>query len=314
MLLHRIKIWLRNKSSERAIMHKLYSEISRGKSFITRILPDELYIRMHYRLSIGRKLNLDNPVTYTEKVQWLKLYDRKPLYTQLADKIEVKKYVESRIGKEHIVPTYGVWDKFDDIDFDALPDSFVLKCNHDCGSVVLVKDKNSFNKEEARKKLNRALKRNYYWGGREWQYKNIPPKIFAEKLLEDETQNAEKGITDYKVFCFNGHAKLVEVVRGRYENLTQDYYDVQWTKTTIFNPQDKTSEDIIPRPVFLKEMIELSELLSSGITLIRVDWFHINGALFSGEMTLYEGGGFDEFGSYEQDKYLGGLISLPSLH
>lgn len=313
MILHRIKKWLQNKSSESVVMHKIYLELSMVKSFIARILPDELYIRLHYRASIGRKLNLDNPVTYTEKVQWLKLYDRRPLYTQLADKIEVKKYVESRIGKEHIVPTYGVWDNFDDIDFHMLPDSFVLKCNHDCGSVIIVKDKNTFNKQEARKKLNRALKRNYYWGGREWQYKNIPPKIFAEKLLEDESQKAEKGITDYKVFCFNGIAKLILVIRGRFEDVCyEDFYDSSWHKTHITQPRCANSNDVLPKPAFFEQMIKMSEVLAKGMPLIRVDWFYINNALLSGEMTLYDGDGFDEFGSYEQDKYLGDFIILPS--
>lgn len=176
-----------------------------------RFIPDKQYLQIMYRLRMGKKLNLDNPVTFNEKIQWLKLYDRKPIYTTMVDKYEAKKYVADIIGEEYIIPTLGIWDKFDDINFDLLPNQFVLKCTHDSGGLVIVKDKSQMDKAAARKKIEKSLKTNFFWVGREWPYKNVKPRIIAEKYMEDSNDD----LRDYKYFVFNGIAKALFVASDR---------------------------------------------------------------------------------------------------
>lgn len=185
-------------------------------------IPDDTYLRLAYRIRMGKKLNLDHPRTFNEKLQWLKLYDRKPEYTTMVDKYEAKQWVASRIGEEYIIPTLGIWDHFDEIDFDALPNQFVLKCTHDSGGLVICRNKATLDKEKAKKKLDHCLRNNYFWGMREWPYKNVKPRIIAEKYMEDSAGRAEllddkstyNGLTDYKFFCINGKPRFVYVSRG----------------------------------------------------------------------------------------------------
>ena len=164
-----------------------------------KFMSDEAYLKFMYKLKMKRKLNLSDPQTFNEKLQWLKIYDRKPEYTTMVDKYEAKKYVADIIGEEYIIPTLGVWDRFEDIDFDELPDQFVLKCTHDSGGLVICRDKSKLDLKAAKKKINKSLKRNYYWIGREWPYKNVRPRIIAEKFMTDPTSD---DLQDYKFFFF----------------------------------------------------------------------------------------------------------------
>ena len=185
-----------------------------------KFIPDKLWIQMKY-LKWFRKLpNLKNPETFNEKLQWLKLHDRKPEYTKMVDKCEAKKLVAAIIGEEHVIPTLGVWDRFEDIDFDALPDQFVLKCTHDCGGLAICRDKSTFDFNAAKKKIEKSLKRNYYYECREWPYKNVKPRILAEAYMEDGV--SQKGLTDYKFFCFSGEAKFIYVSRGLEDHATAE--------------------------------------------------------------------------------------------
>ncbi|MCX7883741.1 MAG: glycosyl transferase [Caloramator sp.] len=254
------------------------------------------------------RLDLQNPKTFNEKLQWLKLYDRNPLYTKLVDKYEVRKYIAETIGEEYLVPLIGVWDKFEEIHFNKLPNQFVLKCTHDSGGVVICKDKNNFDIEKARKKINKALKRNYYYYGREWPYKNVKPRIICEEFISDKETTPD----DYKVLCFNGKAKLIEVHIDRFGNHKQDFYDIKWNKTKI-SQGNINSNYFYEKPKLLEKMLELSEILANNMYHIRIDWFMINDKLYFGEITFFDGSGFDPFDNIEDDYLLGSWIDLPKV-
>ena len=272
-------------------------------------LEDEQYVKLQFRAQVGKWPNLKNPETFNEKLQWLKLHDRKPIYTTMVDKYAVKKYVADLIGEEYIIPTLGVWDKFEDIDFDALPNQFVLKCTHDSGGLVICRDKDSLDKRKAKEKIERSLKRNYYWSGREWPYKDVKPRIIAEQYMKDDGEKEE--LSDYKVLCFNGEPKLIEVHRGRFGGgHTQDIYDLSWKKTKYYQPDVPTSDEVMDKPVFAEEMISLSRKLSDGIPHVRVDWYYTNEHLYFSELTFYDGSGFDPFMD-NQDLEIGSWLVLP---
>lgn len=233
-------------------------------------MNDEEYLKKLFKCHMKRELNLDNPQTFNEKLQWLKLYDRKPEYTTMVDKYAVKKYVADVIGEEYIIPTLGVWNHFDEIDFDKLPNQFVLKCTHDSGGIVICTDKSNLDLKAAKKKIEKCLKRNYYWSSREWPYKNVKPRIIAEKYMSDE---GKEELSDYKVLCFNGEPKIVEVHNGRFNGQhTQDCYDEFWNKTDIEQYDLPKTDEIMPKPAFLEEMLHLSKLLSKDLIHVRVDW------------------------------------------
>lgn len=266
-----------------------------------RRLPDDIYLKHLFKARLGYDLNLDDPQTFNEKLQWLKLYDRKPEYTTMVDKYAAKKYVADKIGEQYIIPTLGVWKQFDDIDFGKLPDQFVLKCTHDSHSIVICKDKSKLDIKAARKKLTRSLKRNYYWA-REWTYKNVPPQILAEKYMGDD-------LNDYKLMCFNGKVKCSFVCSERSNGLRVTFFDNNWNKLP-FERHYPASEKVILKPEKYDEMIALSEKLSGGIPFVRVDFYEINGQIYFGELTFYPGAGFEEFSPHDADYLLGSYISL----
>ena len=275
-------------------------------------IPDEQYLKIAYRLAMGKKLDLRDPKTFTEKLQWLKLHDRKPEYTMMVDKYEAKKYVAERIGEEHIVPTYGVWDHFDEIDFDALPDQFVLKCTHDCGGLVICKDKAKLNKDAAKNKIEKCLKRNYYRGNREWPYKNVKPRIIAEKFLIDDVCNE---LRDYKFFCFNGDVKALFIATERQKARSEtkfDFFDSDFEHMDIRNGHPN-ADSPPAKPVCFEEMKKLAGKLSEGIPHLRVDFYEVNGSVYFGELTFYHWSGFVPFDPEEWDKKLGEWIDLTSL-
>lgn len=271
-------------------------------------LNDELYLKILYKKIVGKKLNISNPQTFNEKLQWLKINDRKDLYTTMVDKYAAKEYVANIIGEEYIIPTLGIYNKFEDIDFEKLPNQFVIKCTHDSGGVVICKDKSNFDIKKAKNKINKCLKKNYYYLGREWPYKNIKPRIIIEKYMED-TKNDD--LIDYKIMCFNGKVKCSFICLNRRSKtgLNVDFYDINWNKMP-FERHYKNSNIITPKPEQYDKMVELSEKLSQNIPFLRVDFYEINGKIYFGELTFFPGSGMEEFAPDEWDKKLGDFLIL----
>lgn len=276
-----------------------------------RLLPDAVYLKLVYRARIGRPLNLNSPKGFNEKLQWLKLYDRNPLYTKLVDKAEVKPWVAERIGWEHVVPTLGVWDSFDDIDFGALPERFVLKCTHDSGGLAICRDLSTFDMAAARRKIERSLANNYFWSGREWPYKDVRPRIIAEEYLDPAGEQV--GLTDYKVMCFGGQARCEFTCTGRADgNLHVDFFDTEWNHMPFI--RHYPNADVPPEaPERLKDMVAMAERLSEGMPFVRVDFYEVAGQYYFGEMTFYPGSGMEEFDPERWDEELGSWIELPEL-
>lgn len=272
-------------------------------------LSDEKFIRKKWKSVYGTEIDLDNPKTFNEKLQWLKLHDRKPEYTTMVDKYLVKEYVANLIGNEHIIPTLGVWDSYDEIDFDSLPDKFVLKCTHDSGSVKIVKDKSKIDHTQLKKYFKRKLRCNYYYVAREWPYKNVKPRIIAEKYMEDlET----KELSDYKFFCFNGEPKFLFVASERQSDLETkfDFYDTDFTHLPFRNGHPNA--DVPPqKPCTFEKMIELANKLSIGISQVRIDFYEVNRHVLFGEYTFYHWGGFVPFEPEEWDERIGSMLELP---
>lgn len=306
------------------IISRLYTLIKSptqlGAAILSRIapiIPDRQYLKWMFRLKMGYKLNLDNPQTFSEKLQWLKLYNRKPEYTQMVDKYEAKKYVANIIGEEYIIPTLGVWDKFKDIDFDALPNQFVLKTTHGGGNtgVVICKDKASFDKAKAKQKLERSLKSDIYTSFREWPYENVKKRIIAEEYLSEEItlENPTGDIIDYKFFCFNGEAKYCQVIAGRDTGVTTiDWYDKEWNHQPFHEPKDYPfSIKAQNVPNCLIDMWKLAAKLSQGQPFLRVDFYEINNHVKFGELTFFPTSGMGGFSPEEWDYKLGELISIP---
>lgn len=276
------------------------------------MLPDKLYISLVYYKHFHRFPNLKNPQTFNEKLQWLKLHDRNPAYTQLVDKYAVKQYIADTIGSEYVIPTLGIWDRAEDISFDQLPEQFVLKCTHDSGSVAICKNKAQFDKTTAIKMLNHGLKRNGYWYGREWPYKNVKPRVIAEAYMEDsETEE----LRDYKFFCFNGKVKLLFVATDRQKAVAEtkfDFFDTNFHHLNIKNGHPNA--DTVPaKPKKLEKMITLAETLSRDIPHVRVDFYEVNGRIYFGELTFSHWSGMVPFEPNSWDELLGSWIHLPSL-
>ncbi len=272
-------------------------------------MNDEKFLRKEYNLNFGKELNLDSPETFNEKLQWLKLYDRKDIYTTMVDKYEVKKYVANIIGEEYIIPTFGVYDNFDYIDFDKLPNQFVIKCTHDSGGLVIVKDKSKMDKKAVRKKINKFLRRKYYYIHREWPYKNVRPRIIVEKYMED---GKYKIMRDYKFFCFDGKPELLYLSEGLEDHATAgiSFYDMDMKLTDCERKDYRPIAYIPEKPKNFEKMKEFSAVLSRGIPHLRVDWYEINGKLYFGELTFSTCGGMVPFEDEKWDKKLGDMINL----
>ncbi|MGM9549912.1 MAG: ATP-grasp fold amidoligase family protein [Faecousia sp.] len=257
---------------------------------------------MVYRIHFGVYPDLEHPKTYNEKLNWLKLHDRQPQYTDIVDKYTVKKYISGIIGEEYVAPTLGVWDRFEDIDFDALPNQFVLKCTHDSGGLVICRDKSKLNKAKARRKINSSLKRNYYWTAREWPYKNVKPRIIAEPYLED-TRYGE--LRDYKFYVFDGVVDSVMVCKDRQKGRTKYYYfDRNWNRL-YYQRDDLEFQDDIERPEHFDKMLDIAQRLSCDFSHIRVDLYSVNGTIYFSELTLYDEAGFGTDISEETNRMWG---------
>lgn len=272
-------------------------------------MPDDKWLKKKYKCVFNKELNLDNPSTFNEKLQWLKLHDRKPIYSSMVDKYEAKNYVSNIIGEEYIIPTLGVWENVDDIDFSLLPEQFVLKCTHNSGvGLCICKDKNKLDVKKAKKGLNKGLKQNYYLSGREWPYKNVKPRIIAEKYLEDKTGS----LIDYKFFCFDGYVDNVMVCLERESGNPKFYFfDQEWNLLRI-NIRGKEAPEgfTIPKPKCMDKMFDIASKLSKGLKFNRVDLYECDEKIYFGELTFFPDSGFDKNLLQETDKYLGSLIKL----
>lgn len=298
------------------IYYILHDQAKLGLAIITRlapIIPDKQYLKWRFRLEMGYPLNLNNPKTFSEKLQWLKLYNRKPEYTLMVDKYAAKGYVANIIGDEYIIPTLGVWDRFEDIDFDKFPNQFVLKTTHGGGGggVVICKDKTTFNIDKAKSILERSLKQDIYTSLKEWPYKNVKKRIIAEEFIE--TDNGE--LKDYKLFCFNGIPRYCQVIAGRETDITTiDWYDREWNHQHFHEPKDYPfSEKGHSRPRCLDEMWNIATKLSQGQPFLRVDFYEISNTIKFGELTFFPTSGFGGFKPIEWDYKLGEWIKLPKI-
>lgn len=274
-----------------------------------RNMQDEEYLKRMFKARMGYELNLDNPSTFNEKLNWLKLHDRKLIYSTMVDKYEAKEFITSRVGDEYVIPTYGIWERFEDINFDELPNQFVLKTTHDSGGVVICKDKEHLNFESARKKLERSLHTSYYQLYREWPYKNVKPRIIAEAYLVDEHGGS---LRDYKFYTFNGEPRLfcINTNREGKGGLKVDYFDMNRNVldfTWGFPHPDERADF----PKGLDTMIQLSRKLSKDTFQLRVDFYESMGRVYCGELTLFDGGGFEPLEPQEWDYKLGQYIKLP---
>ena len=277
---------------------------------IMSVIPDKPYLRIRYFQRMHKILHLKNPKTYNEKLQWLKLYDRKPLYTKLVDKYLVREYVKEKIGEEYLIPLLAVYDRAEDIDFDALPDEFVLKCTHDSGGLVICRDKADLNKVAAKTKIGSSLKVNYYLENREWPYKDVPRKIIAEKYMEDES---EKELKDYKFYTFGGKVKAILMTSGRFDKGKTgfDFFDENCQRIEGLKRGKPNSKGEVNLPEKIKEMIPLAEKLAEGFPHIRVDLYLVNDRIYFGEMTFFAGSGFTKFEPEKWDRIFGDWIVLP---
>lgn len=300
---HKTTVWEVIKNPWKIIKHL------GGKGYF-KWISDEKYLKICYRAAFGKWPNLENPVTFNEKINWLKLHDRKPIYTNMVDKYEAKKFVASIIGEEYIIPTLGVWDNFDQINFDELPQKFVLKCTHDSGGLIVVKDKNVLDRKKAKRIIEKSLKRKFYYVAREWPYKNVKPRIIAEMYMEDDTT---KDLRDYKFFTFEGKCKALFIATERQtegEETKFDFFDMDLNHMELTNGHPCASEQpSIPNSFEL--MRELAEKLSEGMHHLRVDFYEVNGKVYFGELTFSHWGGLMPFEPESWDKTFGDWIVLP---
>lgn len=285
---------------------RLYEHFSDHVVF--RLVPDKLHLALMFRGTIGVWPDLDNPITFNEKLQWLKIHDRNPLYTTLVDKYLVKGWVADRIGEEHVTKTYARWENAEDIDISTLPERFVLKTNHDCGGVVICRNRSAFDLEAAKKKLAKHLRNNYFWRTREWPYRNVKPCVFAEEYLDPAEDSGD--LTDYKIMCFNGKMRCAFTCTGRAEgDLRVDFFDGEWNHLPF--TRHYPNANVPPSaPNRLRDMISDAEKLSAGIPFVRVDFYEAAGRYYFGEMTFFPGAGMEEFDPECWDSELGSWIQL----
>lgn len=298
-----LKIITAIKDPKRILIYILYKT--------ARLWPDRIFLKMIFPLRVGYKLNLENPKTFNEKLQWLKLYNRKPIMTIMVDKIEAKKYVANIIGEKYIIPTLGVHNSFEEINFDALPEQFVLKCTHDSGGLVICKDKSSFNIEAAKRIINKSLNYNFYHKLKEWPYKNVTPRIIVEQYMEDESGYELK---DYKFFCFDGEPKALFIAADRCvenEETKFNFYDINFNLLP-FTSGHPNSNKPIEKPKSFELMKELATKLSKGMPHVRIDFYDIYGKVYFGEMTFYHNSGLVPFRPHKWDYLFGEWIKIPN--
>ena len=276
-----------------------------------RFLPDKTYIKLYYRLRVGRPLNTKNPTTLNEKLQWLKFNYRFPLQSIVSDKLLVRDYVAEKIGAEYLIPLLGTWENYDDVDFDKLPEKFVLKCNHDSGGLVVCTDKSKLDHKEARNRVEKSLKSNFFYIGREYQYRNIKPRIICEQFISDNG----KVPMDYKIYCFNGKPDVILVCKDRFSDNTHRasylYFDQEWRFQPLNKGDETLTEVDVPKPKNLDRMIEIAKDLSKDFLFARIDLYNIDRQIYFGEITLSPNSGFDPDIKYETDLMFGERLKIP---
>jgi len=275
-----------------------------------RFIPDIAYVKLYFGLKLKRKLNLNNPRTLNEKLQWLKLNYRKPLFSYVSDKFTVRKYVKEKIGEKYLIPLLGKYDNFEQIDFKQLPNQFIIKCNHDSGGYYVCRDKRNFNEKKAKKVIKGHLKRNFYYIGREWQYKNIRPCVLVEKLMLDEKNELPE---DYKITCFNGKVDNIMVCKDRFskEGVKFYFFDKDWSFLRYNYGDEKLPEGFsLKKPQNLDEMVKVAEKLSEDFLYARIDLYDIKNKIYFGEITLSPNSGFDTDITYNTDKILGEKLQI----
>ncbi|ADL33460.1 glycosyl transferase [Butyrivibrio proteoclasticus B316] len=273
-------------------------------------MDDEKYLRYRYRCLMRKKLSLERPRSFNEKIQWLKLYDRKPIYNSMVDKYEAKNYVGDLIGEQYIIPTYGVWNNFDEIDFDSLPDQFVIKCTHDSGGIVIVRDKNKFDKEHAKKVIERALNKDFYLIGREWPYKDLEHRIIIEKYISN--RDNDLGLIDYKFYCFNGEPKFLYISAGLedHDKARISFVSLEWERLPFYRTDFKQFEQLPEKPTNYEEMIHICKKLAEGIRFIRVDLYEIDNRIYFSELTFHPCSGFMPLNDEKYDLEIGEMLEL----
>ena len=273
-------------------------------------MDDEEFLKRKFKSNLKYDLNLLNPNTFSEKIQWLKINDRKDIYTILVDKYKVREYIKEKLGEEYLIPLIGIWDDPDDIDFNKLPDQFVLKCNHNSGlGMCICKDKSKLDISKVRRELKKGLKQDYYLTGREWPYKNVSRKIIAEKYMKNEHETELK---DYKFFCFNGEPKYCQVISDRSTNETIDFFDMKWNHQEFIglNSKCSNSKHLIAKPVTFEKMKEFAYILAKYTKFVRIEFYEIERKLYFGEITFYPASGFGNFKPSEWNEKLGEMINL----
>lgn len=273
-------------------------------------LPDAWYLKRKYQAVMKSPLQLKKPRTFNEKLQWLKLYDRNPAYTMMADKYAVRAYIAEKLGEDYLIPLLGVWDDPENIDFDTLPDQFVLKCNHNSGlGMCICKDKSKLDIKKVKKELKKGLRQDYYLTGREWPYKNIKRCIIAEQYMQCESGD----LPDYKIHCFNGKPEFILICRDRFaeSGLTEDFYTTQWERMPIKRPTIPNAKAPIPKPACLEQMLEMAKVLAKDIPFARIDFYEIKGKLYFGEITFFPASGMSRFEPEQWDETFGSWLKLP---
>lgn len=294
-------------------MHFIRKIVSRSIKVLLRLfgwcINDKNFYRLQYYAILGKLPNIDNPSLYTEKLQWLKLYDHNPLYTQIVDKYEVKQYISKIIGDQYIIPTIGVWDSPKDIDFNSLPNRFVLKTTFGGGGdgIAICRDKEHADINVIREKIEKSFNTNPYLRAREWPYKNVPHRVIAEKYMEDDSGE----LRDYKFYCFDGIPKVMLVASNRFTNHNFNYFDMDFKVLPITSAMGSHAEVTFERPACFDEMKDIAAKLSAGFSHVRVDLYYCEGKTYFGELTLYDSSGFDDLNSEEWNQKFGDWLKLP---
>lgn len=273
-------------------------------------IPDKTYLRLIYRAETGEKLNISNPKKYNEKIQWLKLYNRVPKYTKYVDKYLVRSFIEQKLGTKHLIPLIGVYESAEEIDWDHLPDQFVLKCTHGSGTNIICTDKRELDIEKCKKKLNNWLQKSWFWHGREWPYKNVKPRIICEEYMLDNDEQ----LKDYRIFCFNGSPKFITVDFDIIDktNTRRNLYDLKWNLLEYGITYPRELNYKVSKPKKLDKMLEFSKILSKNIPHVRVDFYSIDEEIYFGEMTFYHQVGLGKIYPEEFEFKMGDWIELPS--
>lgn len=278
----------------------------------SRILPQKSFLKMHYKHETGKALNLENPIDFSEKIQWLKIYYKPPILTQLVDKYEVRSYVSDRVGERYLNEMYGVYRRPEDINFSALPKKFILKATHGWDMNLVIKNDENLDISRITEITRKWLATNHYYNtGMEWAYKNIKPGLIAENFMVEKGRHA---ISDYKFYCFNGVPKMVQLDMDRGGNAHSiRYYDLNWERLPFVIKGNTVSEDNIEKPKNFDKMIEIARELSTGFPFVRVDLYNIEGKIVFGEMTFYPGDGRTQLEPERYNRIYGDYIKLPRI-